>query len=104
MLHIDNKVGSIKVGKDADIVLWTDNPLSIYAKVDKTFIEGKIYFDREQDKKLQVYIKNERARLIAKLMAEKQKGGAVTKFKSKRRGLYHCETLEGVSEEETGVR
>ena len=104
MLHIDDKVGSIKVGKDADIVLWTDNPLSIYAKVDKTFIEGKIYFDREQDKKLQAYIKNERARLIAKLMAEKQKGGAVTKFKSKRRGLYHCETLEGVSEEETGVR
>lgn len=104
MLHIDDKVGSIKVGKDADVVLWTDNPLSIYAKVDKTFIEGKIYFDREQDKKLQAYIKNERARLIAKLMAEKQKGGTVTKFKSKRRGLYHCETLEGVSEEETGVR
>ncbi len=104
MLHIDNKVGSIKVGKDADIVLWTDNPLSIYAKVDKTFIEGKIYFDREQDKKLQAYIKSERARIIAKLMAEKQKGGAVTKFKSKKRGLYHCNTIEGVSEEETGVR
>ncbi len=32
MLHIDNKTGSIKVGKDADLVLWTDNPLSIYAK------------------------------------------------------------------------
>lgn len=104
MLHIDNKVGSIKGGKDADIVLWTDNPLSIYAKVDKTFIEGKIYFDREQDKKLQAYTKAERARIIAKLMAEKQKGGPVTKFKSKKRGLYHCETLEGVSEEETGVR
>ncbi|MDZ4665209.1 MAG: amidohydrolase family protein [Bacteroidota bacterium] len=104
MLHINDKVGSIKVGKDADIVLWTDNPLSIYAKVDKTFIEGKIYFDREQDRKLQEYTKNERARLIAKLIAEKQKGGAVTKFKSKRRGLYHCETLEGVSEEKTGVR
>jgi imidazolonepropionase-like amidohydrolase len=104
MLHIDNKVGSIKVGKDADLVLWTDNPLSIYAKVDKTFIEGKIYFDREQDKKLQEYIKNERARIIAKLMAEKQKGGTVTKFKSKKRGHYHCNTIEGVSEEETGVR
>lgn len=104
MLHIDNKVGSIKVGKDADIVLWTDNPLSIYAKVEKTFIEGKIYFDREQDKKLQEYTKAERARLIAKLMAEKQKGGPVSKFKSKRRGLYHCNTIEGVSEEETGVR
>jgi imidazolonepropionase-like amidohydrolase len=104
MLHIDTKVGSIKVGKDADIVLWTANPLSIYAKVEKTLIDGKIYFDREQDKKLQEYIKSERARIIAKLMAEKQKGGAVTKFKSKRRGSYHCNTIEGVSEEETGLR
>jgi imidazolonepropionase-like amidohydrolase len=104
MLHIDNKVGSIKVGKDADIVLWTDNPLSIYAKVEKTFVDGQIYFDRAQDKKLQEYIKAERARIIAKLMAEKQKGGAVTKFKSKRRGLYHCNTIEGQSEEETGLR
>jgi len=35
MLHVDGKVGSIKVGKDADLVLWSDNPLSIYAKAEK---------------------------------------------------------------------
>ncbi|MDD1463716.1 amidohydrolase family protein, partial [Dolichospermum sp. ST_sed2] len=34
MLHIDDKVGSIKVGKVADLVLWTDNPLSVYAIAD----------------------------------------------------------------------
>lgn len=35
LLHIDDKVGSIKIGKDADLVLWTDHPLSIYAKAEK---------------------------------------------------------------------
>lgn len=104
MLHIDDKVGSIKAGKDADIVVWTDNPLSIYAKVDKTLIDGKIYFDREQNEKLKEYIQDERARIIAKLMAEKQKGAPVVKHKSKKRRLDHCNSIEGVSEEETGKR
>jgi imidazolonepropionase-like amidohydrolase len=47
-LHIDDKVGSIKVGKDADIVLWNNNPLSIYAKAEKTIIEGVVYYDVEK--------------------------------------------------------
>lgn len=104
MLHIDGSVGSIKVGKDADLVIWTDNPLSIYAKVDKTLVDGKIYFDRDEHNKLQKYMSDERARLIAKLLAEKQKGNAVVKHRTKKRKLDHCNTIEGVSEEETGVR
>ncbi|HQR02365.1 MAG TPA: amidohydrolase family protein, partial [Ferruginibacter sp.] len=43
MLHVDSKVGSLKVGKDADIVIWSDNPLSIYAKAEKTIVDGIIY-------------------------------------------------------------
>lgn len=104
MLHIDQQVGSIKVGKVADLVLWTDNPLSVYAKVDKTIIDGQIYFDREADAKLRDNIKAERARIIAKLLAEKQKGTKLAKPKSKQQRLYHCNTLEGVAEEETGIR
>lgn len=104
MLHLDGRVGSIKVGKDADIVLWSDHPLSIYAKAEKTLIDGVVYFDRDKDELLDKDIKDERARLIAKLMAEKQKGGAVVKHRSKKKQLYHCNTLEGVSEEETGKR
>jgi imidazolonepropionase-like amidohydrolase len=57
-LHVDNKVGSIKEGKDADIVIWSANPLSIYAVAQKTIVDGIIYFDRERDaqmrKKIQV--------------------------------------------------
>lgn len=104
MLHIDDKVGSIKTGKSADIVIWSDNPLSIYAKVEKTIIDGKIYFDRELHQKASEYIKVEKARIIAKLLAEKQKGATVVKHRSKKRQLYHCNTIEGVSEEETGKR
>ncbi len=94
-LHIDDKVGSIKVGKVADLVLWTDNPLSIYAKADKTIIDGQIYFDREEDAKLREDIKKERARIINKLIAEKNKGGKVVKPSGRKRGLDHCDTIEG---------
>lgn len=104
MLHIDDKVGSIKVGKVADLVLWTDNPLSIYAKVEKTIIDGQIYFDREEDAKLRDSIRIEKARLVAKLFVEKNKGAKVVKPQPKQQRLYHCNTLEGVAEEETGLR
>jgi predicted amidohydrolase YtcJ len=46
LLHIDD--GSIKVGKDADMVLWNDNPLSIYAKAEQTMIEGVVYYDAKK--------------------------------------------------------
>ena len=55
-LHVDDKVGSIKVGKDADLVLWSDNPLSIYAKALYTIVDGTIYFDREKDKEMRKQI------------------------------------------------
>jgi len=52
-LGIDNRVGSIEVGKDADLVLFSAHPFSTYTTVEKTFIEGQIYFDRELDLKTQ---------------------------------------------------
>lgn len=73
MLHVDNKVGSIKVGKDADVVLWSNHPLSIYAKSLYTIIDGTIYYDREKDIELRKQIATEKARLIQKLLSEKKK-------------------------------
>ncbi len=72
MLHVDNKVGSIKVGKDADLVIWSDNPLSIYAKAEKTMVDGIIYFDREWDLEMRKQNRAEKARLIQKLAAAKR--------------------------------
>jgi imidazolonepropionase-like amidohydrolase len=48
-LRLDSRIGSIEAGKDADIVVWNGHPLSSYSRVDTTFIEGEIYFDRGQD-------------------------------------------------------
>ncbi len=74
MLHIDDRVGSIKVGKDADLVLWSDNPLSIYAKAEKTMVDGTIYFDREKDAAMRKQVLAERTRLINKMVGEKRGG------------------------------
>jgi imidazolonepropionase-like amidohydrolase len=48
-LGIQNRVGSIEVGKDADLAIWNAHPFSVYARVDTTFVDGEIFFDREQD-------------------------------------------------------
>jgi imidazolonepropionase-like amidohydrolase len=50
LLHLDSHMGSLKAGKDADIVLWSDNPLSIYAVAEQTYVDGIKYFDRAEDK------------------------------------------------------
>lgn len=75
MLHVDSKVGSIKVGKDADLVIWTDNPLSIYAKAQTTIVDGTVYFDRDKDMQLRQRNAAEKTRLIAKLAAAKKSAG-----------------------------
>lgn len=72
MMHIDSKVGSIKVGKDGDLVVWSDNPLSIYARAEKTIVDGVIYFDRDKDAAMRIQNKNEKARLIQKLTVAKK--------------------------------
>src|SRR5713226_7897981 len=48
-LGIDKRVGSIDAGKDADLVIYNHDPLSAYAVVQKTLIDGRVYFDRQRD-------------------------------------------------------
>ncbi len=74
MLHVDNKVGSLKVGKDGDVVLWSDNPLSIYAKSLYTIVDGTVYFDRKKDELMQKDVDTERLRLVRKMNGEKRSG------------------------------
>lgn len=94
LLHIDDKVGSLKVGKDADVVLWSDNPLSIYAKAEKTIIEGVVYFDIEKDAEKQLAITKERSLLIGQMLQEKNKGMSTQQPTRKEKKEYHCDTLE----------
>lgn len=74
MLHVNDKTGSIKIGKDADLVLWSDNPLSIYAKAEKTIVDGIVYFDKDQDLILRAAIVKERARIINKMVGATKAG------------------------------
>ena len=46
IVGVDDRVGSIDVGKDADLVIWDGYPLSSYGVPNKVFIDGDIYFDR----------------------------------------------------------
>jgi imidazolonepropionase-like amidohydrolase len=71
-------MGSIKAGKDADLVLWTDNPLSVYARANKTMVDGTFYFDEETDAKMKEQIDNERNRIIANILREVPATGSTT--------------------------
>ncbi|WP_343522926.1 amidohydrolase family protein [Pedobacter sp.] len=102
MLHIDDKVGSLKAGKDADVVIWTANPLSIYAKAEKTFVDGIAYWDIDKDAQMIKAQQVEKARLIQKMLESKSKGGRMQRPMGDAPRLYNCETLENYSAELTG--
>jgi hypothetical protein len=85
-------MGSIKVGKDADIVIWSDNPLSVYAKAEQTYVDGICFFDLQRDLKLREQNLRERMRIIQKMMNEKNE--KKRKPRKEKEKLYHCDTLE----------
>jgi adenine deaminase len=78
MLHLQDRTGSIKTGKDADLVLWTGYPLSVYAQASKTMVDGTIYFDEEQDEQLKTQIDSERNRIIANILHEAPAASSTT--------------------------
>lgn len=93
LLHIDHRVGSIEAGKDADLVLWSDYPMSVYARAEKTIIDGALYFDLEKDRAQQEAIKKERAMLIQMQLDEKAKGGKTQKPIQRKKQNFTCESL-----------
>jgi len=69
-LRIDDRTGSLEQGKDADFVIWSESPLSTYARCEQTWIEGARYFDLDSDRVLRDRIAAERQRLIQKILAD----------------------------------
>ncbi len=103
MLRLDDKIGSIKIGKDADLVLWTDYPLSVYAIADKTFVDGMLLFDREDDAKLQESVKAERNRLTQKMLNAEKSGEKPQKASGRRPRVHLCDGDVHGEEIESGV-
>ena len=74
-LRIDNRVGSLEVGKDGDFVIWSGDPLSSFTLADSTWIEGACYFERAQERAMRERDTKLRARLLELAVAEGEKSG-----------------------------
>jgi len=95
-LGIDKRTGSIEQGKDADLVIWNAHPFSVYARVEKTIIEGDVYFDRATDAQMRVDLQKERETL-EKLDVNKApaSGGIQPKIPGERRSELKDEAEHG---------
>jgi N-acetylglucosamine-6-phosphate deacetylase len=71
-LRIDQWVGSLEAGKHADFVVWSGDPLSPRARCEETWIDGRKYFDRDDDRELQAEQAKMRAALTRKIIESGQ--------------------------------
>ena len=94
LLHIDDRVGSIKKGKDADLVLWSDNPLSIYASAEKTIIDGKIYYDSNKIPSIIEEIKIEKDKIINQIKSATDGDQKLQPIVSDSNKEFFCETVD----------
>ena len=72
-LGLGHRLGRLKEGMDADLVIWSGHPLSVYSRPDQTWIDGRLYFDRERDLEIREAWEAERQELIA-LVRESENG------------------------------
>ena len=69
-LGIAGRVGSLEPGKDADFIIWSDSPMSSYTRCEQTWIDGRRYFDLEDDALRRQQVDNERARLMQAILVD----------------------------------
>jgi adenine deaminase len=83
---IDHRVGSLEPGKDADFVIWSGHPFSTYTKCEQTWVDGRRYFDLEEDQTMNEHVQHQRAVLIQKALAAKKGPGPETSPRQPKRG------------------
>jgi adenine deaminase len=93
ILHLDQRMGSVKAGKDADLVLWTANPLSITARSSMTLVDGVIYYEEAVQEAKLTQIQKERNRILALMLASNELGEPSKAPQKKVKKHFHCDTL-----------
>jgi imidazolonepropionase-like amidohydrolase len=66
-LRVENRVGSLEPGKDADVVIWNRHPLSTYAIADRVYIDGKVYYDRLAEERRLTDLRQEKSKFADSL-------------------------------------
>lgn len=93
MLHLDHRMGSVRPGMDADLVLWSADPLTMDARAMMTVVDGMVLFEREDDAQRREVVRTERERIIAKMLLAKQAGAPTEAPERKEKGHWHCESI-----------
>jgi adenine deaminase len=75
-LGVGDRTGRLERGLDADFVIWNGHPLSVYTRVEQTWVDGRRYFDREADRAQREALEAERRELIAMVLEGDQDEGA----------------------------
>jgi imidazolonepropionase-like amidohydrolase len=70
ILGVDHMIGSLEPDKDADFVIWSGHPLSQFTRAEQTWVDGRRYFDLDEDRELRRSVEQERARLIQLALEE----------------------------------
>jgi N-acetylglucosamine-6-phosphate deacetylase len=85
-LKVDDRVGSLEPGKDADFVLWSGSPISTYSMCEQTWIDGRKFFDAKEAQELYERTQQQRAVLIQKALTSKKDKGKGESAKKPKRG------------------
>ncbi|MFZ4620340.1 MAG: amidohydrolase family protein [Bacteroidota bacterium] len=102
-LRINDRVGSLEPGKDADFVIWSGHPLSTYTICEQTWIEGRKFFDRQEDSVMRAEVQSKKAELVQKALKSKKKGSGVPPS-PRRSSTYSCHEEHSEQASEMEVR
>lgn len=101
-MKVDQRVGSIEKGKEADVVVWNGNPLSNFSHVLHTFVDGRKYFDREVNQSMMDRDRAVRAALEQKALEAMAGGAVVSKTGTPaKKAEYECDTIDDEMTSET---